>query len=390
MEGGEEMLRILFITNTVSLYGANRSAIELAMGLQKLGLQIIFFFPESGTIEQKYTMKRLMKKYGFLYFFLNYFPGVHIKQEKGMFPRVFRAEGNKLCLDSMKKIAKQCKVDIIHTNSLTHTIGAKLSWKIHKPHVWHIREALHNHYDFEYDNIFLYRYGLRRSEQIICISNYIKKTYKHMLVGAQTAALYDGVDIEQYILSGTYKKYKDKYCILICGLICKEKGQLEAVKAIGCLVYKYNIKNVQLQIVGDGYDSYYKRLIDYIRQNNLTDFIEILPFQENLKELRKNADIVLMCSRNEALGRVSIESMLGETVVIGGNSAGTAEVIQDGENGYLYELGNVLDLCEKIYYVIMNWEEQEKIIENAKKYVKANYDMNEYAKKIYDIYMKLV
>ena len=68
-------------------------------------------------------------------------------------------------------------------------------------------------------------------------------------------------------------------------------------------------------------------------------FKGIVPFQSDLYELRKHADIALMCSRGEALGRVTVEAMLSENLVIGADSAGTKEIIQNKVTGYLYKTG---------------------------------------------------
>ena len=116
----------------------------------------------------------------------------------------------------------------------------------------------------------------------------------------------------------------------------------------------------------------------------------MIPFQLDLKELRKEADIALMCSKSEGFGRVTVESMLSENIVIGANCAGTAEIIKDGINGYLYESGNIYDLSEKIYYVIAHWNDQQKIIKNAKEYAKLNFNIESYAKKICEIYYKIL
>ena len=116
----------------------------------------------------------------------------------------------------------------------------------------------------------------------------------------------------------------------------------------------------------------------------------MITFQLDLKKLRKEADIALMCSKSEGLGRVTVESMLSENVVIGASCAGTAEIIKDGVNGYLYESGNVYDLSEKIYNVITHWSEQQKIIKNAKEYAKLNFNIENYAEKICEIYFEIL
>lgn len=387
---GEILLHILFIANCVSLYGANRSMLDLAVELRRLGQDVFFFFPQQENGEERHKMKQELIKNGFAYVFLNYFSSVHSSDEKNIIRRRLRKEINQRCLLKMKDYVQRWKIDIIHTNSLTHTIGLSLSRQLNKPHVWHIREALQKDYDLYFDNLWDYWYGLKRTEQIICISNFIKKTHKKMLTGTKTSVLYNGFNIENYLLEEAYDKEIETFTIIICGVIRKEKGQLDAVKAIEYLIRKYKVKNIHLQIVGDGFGNYYDEINKFIKIYDLGQYIDILPFQKNLRELRKNADIALMCSESEAFGRVTIESMLSENVVIGADSGGTAEIIEDGVTGYLYKVNNVKDLGEKIHYVITHWKAQEKIIKSAKLYARMNYGIESYAKRMLNLYNDLL
>lgn len=383
-------MNILFIGNCTSVYGANRSMIDLAAALKKEGCNTFFFFPSEGKKEEKYILINILKKNNFQYKFLNYSRSVHHKNEKKLLDWYQRNKMNQECLGKMADIVKRWKIDIIHTNSLTHTIGAKLAIKVKKPHVWHIRENLQSDYDFYYDNWLEYRYLLKRTGCIICISNNVRKTHSLILKGTNVQTLYNGFEIENYLLHDAYHKDTQKFQVIICGVIREEKGQLDAVKAIECLVNKYRVTNVHLNIVGGGNGKYYEDICSYIQRYKLEEYISLLPFQENLRELRREADIALVCSSNEAFGRVTIESMLSENLVIGADAAGTSEIIRNKRTGYLYKPGDERDLCKKLYYVIKNWGEQERIIENAQKYAVKNYDNVMYAQRILKIYRTLV
>lgn len=383
-------MRILFIANSVGLYGANRSMIDLAAGLQKLGQDVFFMIPLESSGEERYALRKTLEKYRFTYAFIKYFPSVHPSSEKDILDRMFRMEANRKSLLKMKEYAIKWKIDIIHTNSLTHLAGAILSRQMKKPHVWHIREALKQDYDLWYDSQWLYRKNLKKAGKVICISDYVRKEHAKILKGASVTVMRNGLQVGNYLLNERYKKSVTAYHLLICGVIQEGKGQLDAVKGIYYLVHKYGFKKVHLQIVGDCNSDYSKKIKKFIMNYGLNAYIEILPFQENLTDLRRNADIALMCSRNEALGRVTIESMLSENLVIGADSAGTAEIIEDGVTGYLYKPGDARDLSEKIYRAIMRWEEQEKVVKAAKEYAKIHYDVNRYAENILRIYQKLV
>jgi glycosyltransferase involved in cell wall biosynthesis len=56
------------------------------------------------------------------------------------------------------------------------------------------------------------------------------------------------------------------------------------------------------------------------------------------------ADLVLMCSREEAFGRVTVEAMKRGRCVVAAASGGGLELIEDGVTGALYRPGDAADL----------------------------------------------
>lgn len=67
-----------------------------------------------------------------------------------------------------------------------------------------------------------------------------------------------------------------------------------------------------------------------------------------MPEIRKNVDIEIVSSKQEAFGKITVEAMMGQIPVIGSNSGGTKELIKHNQNGLLFESGNADDLAKKI------------------------------------------
>ena len=163
------------------------------------------------------------------------------------------------------------------------------------------------------------------------------------------------------------------------------KGQIYAVKMIHILIDR-GMTKVHLYIVGNRNPEYEKVLKKYISDNSLENYITFVDFTKNIQEIRKNIDIALVCSKNEALGRVTIESMLSDILVIGANSGGTAEIIQDGKTGYLYRSEDEVDLTEKVIYAWNHKEEVKEIVRQAKSYAEENFDSVKQTEKIEKMY----
>jgi len=82
------------------------------------------------------------------------------------------------------------------------------------------------------------------------------------------------------------------------------------------------------------------------------------------------------------------EAMLHATPVIGFNSAGTAELIEHGKTGLLYNSKE--ELCESIKVLQTNPGLRTQLIENALAFGKDHFTNEIYASKIVEIYKKLV
>ncbi len=382
-------MNILFVANCSLLYGANRSMLDLAIALEKRGFTPFFVFPKQGPLEDKHILHNELDKHNFTYVHIDYCLNVHVIGDIAWLEQMVHEKVNRKCILELEQYVKRWEIDIIHTNSSTNLIGAEVAKRTNKPHVWHIREALKADYGFIVDNVMKHRKLLKKANKIICISEYVRKMHRRLLVGTNVEVIYNGFKVDNYNLEDAYHKDSSVFNILLCGVIRESKGQLDAVKAIHSLIRDYGCTNVQLKIVGGGSGKYFNSICNYIETNNLSAYIKLIPYQNDLKLYRREADIVLMCSRNEALGRVTVESMLSENIVIGTNSAGTAELIESGVNGYLYEVGNIDDLCHKILFVIRNWEQQKQVVETAKQYAYENFDSEKYADKIRDIYLNI-
>jgi glycosyltransferase involved in cell wall biosynthesis len=67
-----------------------------------------------------------------------------------------------------------------------------------------------------------------------------------------------------------------------------------------------------------------------------------------------DADVVLMCSRCEGFGRVTVEAMLLRRPIVAADTCGTVELIENESTGLLYNWGDPLNLADKIQQIVTN------------------------------------
>ena len=282
-------------------------------------------------------------------------------------------------------IIQKEKVDLIHINSSTSYFAAIAAIMTHIPYIWHIRELMQEQFNCEFLNEDLRISLYKKADKLIAISDYVKAQYRKKY-GLDTFRLYNGLNIGRFKKKESIEKsYTNTF--IVAAMITPEKGQWDVIKAAELLIER-GYTDVRIIIVGNGVIGYVWALKKYIKRKRLEKNICIFPFQDDLRQFRSMASYAITASQNEALGRVTIESMLAGNLVIGARSGGTTEIIGvNEERGFLYELGNsksLADLMEKT----INCAESEKniILERAFEYAENTFDSRKYCKELIKIY----
>ncbi len=104
----------------------------------------------------------------------------------------------------------------------------------------------------------------------------------------------------------------------------------------------------------------------------------------------QQADILLMCSRKEAFGRVTVEGMKAGKPVIGAGSGGTKELIRDGYNGFLYTFGDYRELAEKVKYLCQHPDEAGQMGENGKQWALEKFNIEHYTEEVLTVLRRLI
>lgn len=158
---------------------------------------------------------------------------------------------------------------------------------------------------------------------------------------------------------------EEAFCLISVGQIKPQKGQFTTVKAVHHLVKKG--EDIELLLIGGFEDQdYLEQIQSYIKANDLAERIKLLGQQENPSSYVQYADVSIMSALNEAFGRVTVEAMMLGKPVIGADSGGTTEIINNGKDGLLYTPNDHLDLAEKILSLLKNSSYLTTLSEAAK------------------------
>lgn len=350
-------MKVLYITHYSGLYGANKSMIEVIENMRKnYDIHPIVIVPSVGEVTYVLEEKKIE------YYVEPYFLWVY--SEESPYPKkvinFFRYKLlNLIAINRISKICKSQKIDLIHSNSSVIDIGAKIGSKLNLPHIWHIREFGKEDYNLKYYKGIneSTRYMEENSDKVIFISHAVEKKYSQYFRDKnKLTVIYNGVSEENYYNDIKNKDYNGKIKIVFIGAIRKEKNQFELIKSINKLVNEKKYNDIVVYIFGDGDQEYINSMKEYINNHNLNEYIIFKGKVKNVKKYIRDSHIGVVCSKNEAFGRVTIEYMMGGITVIASNQGANTELINKGKDGMIYQLGDINDLSNKIEFLYQNRE----------------------------------
>jgi glycosyltransferase involved in cell wall biosynthesis len=189
----------------------------------------------------------------------------------------------------------------------------------------------------------------------------LKKNLHNKIIGV----IHDGINCSKLSraesnrnIVARYKKDSNDLIILNIGNLTELKGQLLLLEAINSS--KLRDLNIIVLLIGDIYhDSeieYKKRIIEFIKKNDLTNKVYMLGYQKDIKGFLLSGDILVHCPiKDDALPRVVLEAFCSKRIVIGTDIGGIPEMIKDNDNGFLCKVDRD-SLADKYYMCIIIWK----------------------------------
>lgn len=136
----------------------------------------------------------------------------------------------------------------------------------------------------------------------------------------------------------------DDFVIVMIAEVNKNKNHKQMINTVEELI-KEN-KNVKVLCAGDG--PLLNDIKEEIKTKKLDKVILMLGFRDDINEIITCADVGLLVSYREGLPRNIMELMAFGKPVIGTNIRGIRDLINEGENGFLVEVGDYM----QTYYAI--------------------------------------
>ncbi|MBN8704506.1 MAG: glycosyltransferase family 4 protein [Bacteroidetes bacterium] len=361
-------MKIVFIQHDNYPYGATQSLLTLIDGLQKYypEIQLEIIIPEDGYLEQIFKRKKIP-------IFSVFYPWWFVRANELTIRRRLSIiyHSARVAWILRTRLKKGSKPDFIVTNTSVVGVGIFLALFLYVKHVWYLREFGDiDHGLYPVLGKLQMVIGTRLSDTVIVNSNFLKKYVETKYFYGNSQVLYNGIreypDESQEIFHDGAINYG------IIGNISFNKGQKETLFAFKEVLAE--IPNAKLWIIGGGDQTI---LTEMTIWESLKDNVIFTGMVANVNEYYYKLGVVIVASRYEAFGRVAVEGMMAGLPIIGRNTSGTAELIKDGETGFLFNSNT--ELKNKMILLGNDKELRIKLGQNAKAYARATFSIKKYA-----------
>jgi glycosyltransferase involved in cell wall biosynthesis len=338
-------MRVCLLSHSSELAGAELVLVEAARALEAMGHDIHVVLSGSGPLEQR--LRSL---------------GVDIS----FVPHTWWVTGDVLSSSlrvrrairflkwsvnptrNVLAVLRKQRPDVVVTNTLVFPQGALAARLASVPHVWYVHE---------FGTEFQFYLGERRSFNLIdrlssrvvtCSRAVATHLEQHGVGAGKIHTVYSAVEVP-HARAPRFKNGQAELRLLLLGKVDPFKGQQDAIRAVKLL--SDTGLGVTLTIAGPDPNGHAVELRRLVERLKISDRVTFRGFTSEPYRLFADAHAVLMCSRSEAFGRVTVEAMKSGCPVIASDAGGNPELVRDGINGLLYRNGSVEDLAAKIRVV---------------------------------------
>ncbi|HRH70953.1 MAG TPA: glycosyltransferase family 4 protein [Flavobacteriales bacterium] len=391
------MMRVAFITHYADLYGANRSLLDLVCELRRAGsVEPFVVLPHRGRLNE------VLATEGIAHEVFDFTPWMTARHYEGgphhrlaQFVRHTRASRarsrrNKEILPGLIARVEQWGVDVVHANSAAVSIALELATGLGKPLAWHIREMPERHYGLHLDKgRGGFGRAIAKADHLICISSAVREDMRRYAPRLpRCSVVYNGVltaagFADRLLRKEAAQARSGPFTFVLVGVMHPSKGQLEAVEALST-VLRSGAK-ARLVLAGGGNDKLVRQRAHAL---GIATSVEFTGYIEDPFRILLQADAYLMCSRNEGMGRVTVEAMACALPVIGHASGGTVEVVEDGVTGLLYRTG-ADELAGQMSALITDPERARQLGRTGAIRAAERFTIERYAREVFDIYRSL-
>jgi glycosyltransferase involved in cell wall biosynthesis len=233
------------------------------------------------------------------------------------------------------------------------------------------------------------RYG---TDRLISVSSEMSNQLSRNLGARKVVTIHNGIDLEQVRSSFNAAEAKGRLGVSRDWWLLGTAGRLEPVKRLDIFLgaaklVAARLPNARFAIAGHGSEE--SKLRELARSAGLTDRVLFLGYRDDIYDVLRAFDVLILCSDHEGLPMVLLEALYLGVPVIARPVGGITEVLQDGLNGVLVDPCEPTDLAEACLRIITDEVRRDSLARAGVNFVAENFTIEHTAEKVTNLYSSL-
>ena len=383
------MTNILFLHAGAEMYGADKVMLDLVKRLDRSKYTPYVVLPMDGVLVDA------LKKEGINVTVMPY----PIMRRKYFNPKgiIQYVTGMIKYTRKLAAFAKSHNIDLVHTNTAATLEGSFVSKKLHIPQLWSIHEIIVSpKMMYVMTSRLISKYSSITITDSAAVKRHLEKS--GYFKKGSVKVIYNGVDSSRFSpdndCSYLYDEWnipRDARVIGMIGRVNSWKGQGDFLKAANMIMKKHpDVYTVFVGSAFEGEEWRERELADAISRSPYRDRIINKGYRTDSEAIYRLYDVFELPSTNpDPLPTVVLEAMATGRPVVGYKHGGVCEMVKDGYNGLLAEVGSTEDLADKIERLLEDKELREKMGRNSRKRLLECFSIESYVENYSNEYDRL-
>ncbi len=277
----------------------------------------------------------------------------------------------------MAEVAEFYSLDLLHVHyAIPHSVSALLARQMlasrghHLPFITTLHGTDITLVGIDRSYLPITKFGIEQSDGVTAISSYLReRTREAFGIQSEIEVIRNFVNCDVYVRKPELvKAMRSRYAAPDERLLV-HLSNFRPVKRIQDVVEVFARVNralpAKLMLIGDGPE---RSDAEYLaREHNIPDRIHFVGKQDNVNELLPLADLMLMPSEMESFGLAALEAMACSVPTIGTRVGGVPELIEDGHNGLLFDVGDVEEMSAAAIELLRDSDQLQAMASAARK-----------------------
>jgi len=372
--------RVLYLHHTSGFGGLEKNLVYLLRGLDRERFHPLILLPSTGKLHRELKNLGVQVRLGDVQWIRRTWnPRTLVNYLRSL------REG----AASLAALIESEGVALVHTSSYTAQLyGGVAGRRAGVPVLWHVHDIL----KMDALNRRLLRFNARHATAIIAVSEAVRKhLVEHGVAASQCVTVYNGVDLAEHSPKTDGEAFRREWGIPatafvagIVGRLAPFKGHRVFLEAAGRIASEN--PETKFVVIGDalfGEDRYKQDLLKQAHDWGLHDRVLFTGFRDDIASVMASLDVVVFPSLiPESFGRVLIEAMALGKPVIATTLGAPAEIVVEGETGFLVRPDDVNRLAEHIRFLMTHADLRRQMGLAARRRAETRFSLERFVKGI--------